>query len=454
MAPRYTSRLLKNIQSHAQLHEWELRSDDIYDETAEVWPIVIRKAFPRLIVELDYVPKHRKSWHKVYDLYKKINDENIAADTQKMVQKIAADDEQRQSRLVTVVSSEKYKNLQPHRGKTGWAAPKKDNKSFFSKARKTLRFESARFKISAPSGTNTNQIKTVPQSFRDARRIASQPDRLDVNGRRLLELERAAEADQRKALHREEMEQHIDQQKALQRQEMEQRARQAVAPAPKEKLNYTIVGNVVSFHDDEDDDLVINPTEGDDDLFGDDLSPEDSTPTKSSAKRARDDSIDSAALDRPAKRLRGPSEEPTPASTSKAVLPKRRRKGLSAAPGANSAESTSLRLKLLKDSAKRVPPTTTKAPSSTTPSASSDCPRTPPHQQTPSEEGDDDDDDWRSVVTDGEKINNRWLRHKDGSLTPQKEQWIHHKKGLAPQAVPDIMVQRRIMVCRPPVKLK
>ncbi|KAK3906702.1 hypothetical protein C8A05DRAFT_11581 [Staphylotrichum tortipilum] len=481
MAPQYIQRLVKSAPSAAFLHKWELNSDDIYDETEEQWLRLIQKSFSRLMIEHDFVPKHRKSWHKVYDLYKKLNDEKIAADTQKMIQDIAARDEMKQSRQVTVVPGEKYSNLQPHRSKSGWGPPPaKESQSFIAKTRKTLRLEAPRFKIITPAGTlasSASQIKRVPESVRNAHRIAIQPGVLDVNGRRALELERAAQANP---------------QKALRREESEERARLA-APRAKAKANpgYTIIGNVISFDDDEDVDKPAEEDEVDyDDLFGDHLSRDFSPDTikrteksapKPSAKRARD-STDAAALDRPAKRFQSPSEEPqstpqvtkpclpmptpatpasapktaAPASAPKPVLPvppRRRPKGLSAAPGANSAESICLRRQLLKAPAKRKPTTTAtsssssgSSPSITSHPASSlptPAPRTPPHHPTEPVEG---EAELEEGLASAEK---RRLRHKDGTVTPDRND-LTRRTPLYFDNVP----ARRIRVLRQPPKLR
>lgn len=463
MAPNFTMRLVKNVHSAALLHKWELNSDDIYDETKAQWLSLIRKTFPLLIIEHDFVPKHRKSWHKVYDLYNKLEAEKVAADTQKMIQHIAARDELKQARQVAVVSGDKYINLEPHRNKSAFV-PKTESKSFFAKTRKSLRLDAARFKIVTPAATrafSTKQIKGVPESVRTAHRIASQPGVLDVNERRALELERAAEAEKQRA-----------EMIAARREAMEKRAQLA---APKAQPYYTVVGNVVSFDDDGDEDgeNSANPAEAEDDLFGDhpsrDASPDtlNAATPKPSAKRARD-STDSAVLDRPAKRFRSPSEEPRPVPQApKSRLPsvlvsappsksdhfipaaKRRRKGLSAAPGANSAQSTSLRMQLLKAPAKHNPTTTTSPPpassSSSKPASPAIAsqpprnsptlaPRTPPHQPTTPAEGGEQE---REHPTEAEK---RCLRHKDGSLTPQKCRTV----------VP----ARRVKVCLPMKKLK
>jgi elongin-A len=89
MPSHYTQAILKAVKSPEQLREIELNSndDDIYDQTAEHWQRFIKLKFSRLSAQHNFGPSNPKSWHKVYEHYRQLDAEEIAASTQLLQQR-------------------------------------------------------------------------------------------------------------------------------------------------------------------------------------------------------------------------------------------------------------------------------------------------------------------------------------------------------------------------------
>jgi elongin-A len=179
---QYLPAILKAVKTPAQLHELELNSDDIYDETEASWKRFIQKDFRALSAQHNYVPNNRKSWHKVYDRYKKLTEAQIAAATEKMMQDFAARDQQMHSRTSTIISCEKSNRLRPSKVKPGFAPPREKN-TLFRKVKKEVRLEASRFNLRTPTGklhVPSGQVKSAPKSKLEEVRIASQPSFLEA----------------------------------------------------------------------------------------------------------------------------------------------------------------------------------------------------------------------------------------------------------------------------------
>ncbi|KAK4038725.1 RNA polymerase II transcription factor SIII subunit A-domain-containing protein [Parachaetomium inaequale] len=364
--PRHlTDPLLNAVKTAEQLHTLELNSDDIYDETPSHWIRIISRDFPALARRHNYAPQNPKSWHKVYDKYKKLEEEEIAAATEKLSKQLAARTEQKQSRAATIISAEEGGKLRRTRAQPGFTsrAPKG---SFIQQTRKQLRVESRRFNLPTPTGqlyVPPGQIKKVPDFMvEDARRreLSSQAIRPPppLNWGRgpsgIVQDREGKEAQTASARDREEREARL----------------LKIKNAGQSKAGTT--GNILSFSDDEDDAEVVDLTGGpeaedadlfgglgpDEDLFGD-VVPKKTVSSASSSSRKgppppptanqaakRRRSIEAKAPEQPAKRRRGLEETTTSASsapkTARVTPPptanpslKRRSTGLSAAPGAN-----------------------------------------------------------------------------------------------------------------------
>ena len=315
MPPNHTKTLLRGVKTAAQLRSWELKSDDIYDETAEHWARLIKRDFPVLLAKHNYSPSDPKSWHKVYDLYKKLNDDQIAASTQKMMQDFAAKNAEKTSRVTKFISGDTSATLQKHRTKSSSSGAPRGKQSFLQKTKQDIRREAGRFHLPTPSGklaVPAGQIKKVPQSMLRAAQIANQPS---IIPRAMTQAPEKLASSTCPGL--------------LEKEACLRRIKTSIPS------NVTVTNNIVSFTDSaaesENDHLSGEDLSfDDDDLFGD--FPKKPTPAASTKPATAHQAL--------TKRPRSPDPEVTlTASTSSSVPPppKRRAKGLSAAPGANSA---------------------------------------------------------------------------------------------------------------------
>ncbi|KAL2165213.1 hypothetical protein VTH06DRAFT_509 [Thermothelomyces fergusii] len=319
LPPQFTGPILRHVRTAEQLHQLELNSDDIYDQTAAHWMRIIKDRFPELASQHNFVPQNRKSWHKVYDKYEKLHEEQIAAATEKLKHSLAAQTQQQLARKSTIISSKESVGLPRPKAKPGYSfVPKK--RDFFSKTRTQLRMEAGRFKTS-PLTARASQIKKAPAALIEHARIQSQPSLVPPPPPlRLRAPSRPAAVSSGGIASREEKEARL------------LRIKNA------DKTQPQAGGNVVAFSDDEDDDL-----------FGDLADPEFQDPAgvgdEQPGKHRR--SVWEADVEQPTKRRRGDEEESTApissasnkSSTLSSTAPqqsvKRRPKGLSAAPGAN-----------------------------------------------------------------------------------------------------------------------
>ncbi|KAH6634350.1 hypothetical protein B0J18DRAFT_461534 [Chaetomium sp. MPI-SDFR-AT-0129] len=369
----YVQPILKAVKTATQLHQLEVNSTNIWDLTPQHWKRLIKRDFPILSSRHNFEPQNPKSWHKVYDKYKKLEEENIAAATAKLIQGFAAKTEQKQSRSAQLISAHEGIKLQPHhRAKPGWSLPR-GKSTFMSKTKAQLQLEASRFRLGTPTGklpVPAGQIKQAPRSMVEQARIRQQPD-LKIRP----PTSKVAPASDKSTQERQERE------SRLLRIKDANRAKQQTAT------------NILSFSDDEDEDPVavkspgglgdkddvddanlVEDDDDDDDLFGDRKfarlariaasSPAEKAPAllpsaviRPSAKRPRavEDSDETNAAKRRRSveeatasssaasnaALRNPPRPSTlalrhpPRPSNPAVRPRQRGIGLSAAPGAN-----------------------------------------------------------------------------------------------------------------------
>jgi elongin-A len=342
--PCYLDPILQAVKSAEQLHIIEINSYDIYDETEKHWKRIIKKDFPILANRHDYVPQNRKSWHKIYNKYKQLDNEQLAAATEKLMQGFAVHTQEKQSRASTIISAEKGGKLRKTKAKSGFNTPRSDN-SFISNTRAQLRREAFRFNRPTPSGqlpVRPNQIKKPPPAMvDDHRRMACGNSIPEPPPMIRTPRQRSAPNATGSAKNRKEGESRLLQ--------IKNGGRPNTGPAK----------NVLSFSDDEGpNDSLPNDADlfgdaDDDDLFGDleqekkassAPSPQKSrptpqpAPTQSSKRRRIVEDIDT---EQPTKRPRGfetttTSALPPPNKAPNQPL-KPRPKGLSAAPGINQA---------------------------------------------------------------------------------------------------------------------
>ncbi|KAL2260658.1 hypothetical protein VTK26DRAFT_5261 [Humicola hyalothermophila] len=181
---RYLSILLRAVKSATQLRNLELNSGDIYDETKEHWKRLISKDFPLLSAKYNYVPKDPKSWHKVYDKYKKIQEKQDAEATEKLMQSFAAHKQEKDSRRTTILTTQQTKKLPSHKKiirprLNGLPAPPREKPTFFQKAKIEAAAGDKRFLRLAATGklpTGVGQIQKAPEMMVTELRIASLPD--------------------------------------------------------------------------------------------------------------------------------------------------------------------------------------------------------------------------------------------------------------------------------------
>lgn len=177
LPPEHANKILKAVKSAHQLRQLELNSDyDIYDVTSEHWQRIIKRDFPFLTAEHNFVPEDRESWHKVWERYKALQDEADSEATEKLKQSFAATQEQRDSRRATIVSVKESLNLKPPRSRSSASQPQGKG-NFLQKAKKDLAVESTRFKL--PEATSTaSQIQKAPVGMLNEVRIQQQPARV------------------------------------------------------------------------------------------------------------------------------------------------------------------------------------------------------------------------------------------------------------------------------------
>jgi elongin-A len=187
----------------------------------------------------------------VYDKYKKLQDEQIAAATEKLRQEFAAHDEHKHSRTSHIISGQQSTKLRPTKAKPGWNAPR-EKKTFIRKTRDQVRIEASRFHLRTPTGklvVPPGQInkKVVENRLYEAR-IASLPS----------------------ASHAPTIRPGAKTASELDREKMEERLRRIKNPT---ESNSGIPAKVITFSDDEDDAEPSGRSAGsktkNDDLFGD-----------------------------------------------------------------------------------------------------------------------------------------------------------------------------------------
>lgn len=135
----YTTQILRVVKTAEQLHTLEINSDGIYDETAQHWERLITRDYPILAARHNHQPKDRESWHEVYEAYKKLEDDQIAAATAKLSQSLAAKEKEHNNRRSTIVSAQKMPRVRQRGGARGTRNPNPSAQSWFQHTRSELR---------------------------------------------------------------------------------------------------------------------------------------------------------------------------------------------------------------------------------------------------------------------------------------------------------------------------
>ncbi|KAK0617894.1 hypothetical protein B0T17DRAFT_536147 [Bombardia bombarda] len=199
MPPKAIQEILRAVKSAKQLHQIEINhsDDSIYDESVEHWKRIIKRDFKILSAKHQWVPSNPKSWHKVWEKYKKLETESNARATEALKAAFATQKEQRESRMATIISVSDTKKLPrlPKEGRT-YNAPReayqgmrssngtvkhvvRPKQTFLQKAMREARDDAKRIKLSTPTGklpVRPGQIVRAPESMLNDRRINNQFD--------------------------------------------------------------------------------------------------------------------------------------------------------------------------------------------------------------------------------------------------------------------------------------
>jgi len=330
--PRLVSDILRAVKSAHQLHQFETRSEDIYDETPPHWRRIIAKDFPKLSQEHQWVPSNPKSWYKVWKKYKKIQDESVAAATEALAQTFAAQQKEKDSKRTQVVLLGQARMLAlPSLGKgvlrnvggssggstSHWSSqPPRPKPTPLSRVKTQVKAEAKRLKLATPTGSlvvRPGQIAKAPDSMIRDKRIERQFDPASTLAREPRQVVRPFIDIAERARDRE-------------RKEREERLLRIknISKPPE---------NVVNF-DDDDDEHVDNSGGGMlDDLFGELEASAASSPSPESSSPVRQTSRPRGASHSPAKPASISLGAGIPGTSTASVPPSRRRGLLSAAPG-------------------------------------------------------------------------------------------------------------------------
>ncbi|KAK0657108.1 hypothetical protein B0T16DRAFT_425454 [Cercophora newfieldiana] len=188
MPAQLVSDILRAVRSADHLHELELHSEDIYEETPQHWRRIIAKDFPRLSREHQWVPSNPKSWYKVWKKYKAIHDESVAAATALLEKTFTEQQKAKDSKRTQLVTVEEARRLNlpkfgsgvlraPHgSGSPGshWSAqPPRPKATPLAKVRTQVKAEAKRLRLATPTGrlpVTPGQVTKAPESFiRDKR---------------------------------------------------------------------------------------------------------------------------------------------------------------------------------------------------------------------------------------------------------------------------------------------
>ncbi|KAK3695015.1 hypothetical protein B0T22DRAFT_370865 [Podospora appendiculata] len=191
----YMRVILKAVTSPEQLHQIELNSeDDIYDETTEHWKRLIKRKYPFLLAKYQWVPSNPKSWYKVFDKYKKTQDELDIAATNNLMADFAARNEQRISRTAKIVSLKDTRKLPPlpkearsfggarnfsSSTSSGFPSQPRVKQTFLQKTAKQVREEAMRLRLTTATGklpVRAGQIARAPEAMLMDKRIERQFD--------------------------------------------------------------------------------------------------------------------------------------------------------------------------------------------------------------------------------------------------------------------------------------
>ncbi|KAK1832880.1 hypothetical protein QBC39DRAFT_347705 [Podospora conica] len=332
--------LLRAVTKADQLRTIE-EDDDSYDGFPEHWQRLIAKDFPILARKNQWAPKNPKHWSRVYDQYKKVNEEELAAATQRLAASFQGANQAREAQRLQTKANLVKRLPPPPQPKKHWAsqsAPPPPRKTALSKLRTQVKSQASRFKA-APvihHGLRLGQVERAPQRMLNEVRIARQPPNRGIEASRRAAAIAQASSNNEVDKAREEREQRLRQIKS-----------QSAAPSPK---------NYLDFGSDDDGDADSGSQPGKRNHLEDFFAERESglvSPTGSSQQSTGARSINPARPSTLLSAAPGSNKQPqhsatTPREPSTAPAVRRRTGLLSAAPGANKTHGAPTREKVIR----------------------------------------------------------------------------------------------------------
>lgn len=179
MPDKFKEFLLRAVTKAEQLRTIEA-DDDSYDGYAVHWQRLIAADFPVLAQKHKWAPKNPKHWSRVYDRYKKTDDDETAAATQRLTAIMQGANQAREAQKLQVKANLAKRLPPPPQPKKHWAsqsAPPPPRKTALSKLRTQVKSQANRFKAApvAHHGLALGQVERAPERMITEARIARQP---------------------------------------------------------------------------------------------------------------------------------------------------------------------------------------------------------------------------------------------------------------------------------------
>ncbi|KAK4659065.1 hypothetical protein QC762_107000 [Podospora pseudocomata] len=249
--------VLRAVKTAEHLHTLEQETDErIYEVSPSHWKHLIERDFKTLAAQYSWQPKDPKSWYKVYKKYETVYNQQLEEATNAFMKKMEDVNGQRSSRQAKIISVPESRRLPLHysqRQREGpkaghWSSQPRPKKTFIAKAKRQVAAETSRLKLSNPAGripVRQSQIRQAPIAMQNDVRINRQFDAAATIVNAPIRKASDTTASDRDRKERE-------------NRLLSIKGKGAAIAKP---------ANIISFSDDEDDHI---PSNGGDDLFGDD----------------------------------------------------------------------------------------------------------------------------------------------------------------------------------------
>lgn len=185
MPSHYVGIILKAIRDHKQLRALEIDSEDIYEQSAEVWQRLIDSKFGKLAKEHNFVPEDPRDWHKVYDKYARMQEEIHAAAYEALVSRVNEQRAKDESRRTKILDLKQTRQLPIHNSQrqraagisTHWSNQPRPKQTFLAKAKREVQSNARRFKLpSATTNVPLNRVIRAPAALLNEARVQRQFD--------------------------------------------------------------------------------------------------------------------------------------------------------------------------------------------------------------------------------------------------------------------------------------